>query len=548
MSSFKRNPLCKGVSVILFNFFLLAVFFTAGAALAADVVGVNVLENTADRIVLSYKFGNIEQNAVDINGVEYTEIKLGRESLMKNAGAPELPDVSRSIIIPDDMDMDVNVLSSSSYEIADIDVAPSKGIIMRTTNPDDVPYTFGDEYNQDALYPGILASLRTPYILRDHRGVVVTVNPIQYNPVKRLLRVYTEMTIEVVPIGKSKANVLKRKTGRKLVPSFQQIYKSHFLNYSMEERYSPLDEDGDMLIICHDAWTSNVQPLADHKTDIGIDATVVAVSTIGNTNTAIKAYIQSVYESSDLAFVLLVGDSAQVATPSASGGESDPSYTKLAGSDDYPDILVGRFSAESSAHVDTQVQRTIEYEQGLYVESSWFWKGTGIASNQGTGDDDEYDDEHIDKIRVDLLAHGYTTVDQIYDPKGTVYQVSTAVNAGRGIINYSGHGSTTNWTSTGFSNTNVNDLTNDNELPFIFSVACMNGNFGGTICFAEAWLRATNGSEPTGAIAAYMSSINQPWSPPMEAQDEFNLLYCAETYNTYGALCRLLLHDGRLRQ
>jgi len=537
MSSFKRNFLCKWVSVICFVFFLLVVFFTTGVTLAADAVRVNVLENTAARIVLSYQFGNIEQNSVDINGVAYTEIKLGRESLMKIAGAPELPDVSRSIIIPDDMDMGVNVLSSSSYDIANINVAPSKGIIMRTTNPDDVPYTFGDEYNQDALYPGILASLRPPYILRDYRGVVVTVNPIQYNPVKRLLRVYTEMTIEVVPIGTSKTNVLKKKTGQKLVPSFHQIYKSHFLNYSMEERYSPLDEDGDMLIICHDAWTSNVQPLVDHKTDIGIDTTVVAISTIGNTSTAIKAYIQSIYDVSNLAFVLLVGDSAQVATPSASGGASDPSYSKLAGSDDYPDILVGRFSAELSADVDTQVQRTIEYEQGLYVESSWFWRGTGIASDQGTGDDGEYDNEHIGYIRDDLLANGYTVVDEIYDPTGTASDVTTALNAGRGIINYCGHGSTTSWSSTGFSNTHVNALTNDNELPFIFSVACVNGNFTSTTCFAEAWLRATNGSEPTGAVATYMSSINQSWSPPMEAQDAFNLLYCAGSYNTYGALC-----------
>ena len=107
MSCFKKKFLCKRGSIICFIFFLMAVFFTEGISLAADAVGVNVLEDTADRIVLSYQFGHIEQNAVDINGVAYTEIKLGRESLMKIAGAPELPDVSRSIIIADDMDMAV---------------------------------------------------------------------------------------------------------------------------------------------------------------------------------------------------------------------------------------------------------------------------------------------------------------------------------------------------------------------------------------------------------------------------------------------------------
>jgi len=74
-------------------------------------------------------------------------------------------------------------------------------------------------------------------------------------------------------------------------------------------------------------------------------------------------------------------------------------------------------------------------------------------------------------------------------------------------------------------------------LPFISDVACLNGQFNGYTCFAEAWLRATNGSEPTGAIGIYASSITQPWSPPMEGQDEFNLLYVAETYNCFGTYC-----------
>jgi hypothetical protein len=115
--------------------------------------------------------------------------------------------------------------------------------------------------------------------------------------------------------------------------------------------------------------------------------------------------------------------------------------------------------------------------------------------------------------------------------------VSTSVNAGRGIINYCGHGGTTYWSTTGFNNSDVNALTNDDILPFIFDVACLNGNFGETTCFAEAWVRATNGSEPTGAIGIYASSINQPWTPPMEAQDEFNSLYVADSYNAYGAYC-----------
>ena len=94
------------------------------------------------------------------------------------------------------------------------------------------------------------------------------------------------------------------------------------------------------------------------------------------------------------------------------------------------------------------------------------------------------------------------------------------MNAGRGMINYCGHGSDTSWGSTGFNNSNVNALVNDNMLPVICSVACVNGNFPNQTCFAEAWLRATNNGEPTGAVATYMSTVNQSWDPPMEGEDE----------------------------
>ena len=68
-------------------------------------------------------------------------------------------------------------------------------------------------------------------------------------------------------------------------------------------------------------------------------------------------------------------------------------------------------------------------------------------------------------------------------------------------------------------------------------MACVNGYFNGITCFAEAWLRATNGGEPTGAVGIYASSVNQSWDPPMQMQDEFADLYTTEQYHCYGTLC-----------
>ncbi|UCC31945.1 MAG: hypothetical protein JSU86_06635, partial [Phycisphaerales bacterium] len=444
--------------------------------------------------------------------------------------------------IPDDARMAVNVLASEHYDLTDMDVAPSRGFIPRTVNPNDIPYSFGDVYTTDAFYPGDLAGLRAPYILRDHRGTVIELNPFQYNPVTRVLRVYTNITVAVSQVGPGQINVLKhRPRPRSVSLTFHQIYSSHFANYDSTTRYTPLTEAGDMLIICHDAWLPNIQPLVDHKNGLNIHTTAVGVSTIGNNPSSIKAYIQNAYDTSDLAFVLLVGDANEVASPWTTVGteteSADPTYALLAGSDSYPDILVGRFSAQTGAQVDTQVERTIEYELMPATVQDWFKRATGIASDEGPGDDDEFDFEHVENIRTDLLGYGYVVVDQIYDPGATRAEVANALNAGRGLINYTGHGSPVGWGTSGFSNSDVNALTNDNMLPLIFSVACNNGTFDGYTCFAEAWLRATHGTEPTGAVAMYASSVSQHWEPPMCAQDEFVDLLVAETYATFGTLC-----------
>jgi len=275
-----------------------------------------------------------------------------------------------------------------------------------------------------------------------------------------------------------------------------------------------------MLVIVYDDFWDEMMPFVNWKNVKGIPTEMVKVSEIGDSN-AIKTYISEYYNNNGLTFVLLVGDAAQVPTYYPTYHASDPTYSYIVGNDHYPDLFVGRFSAENIGQLQTQVERTIEYEQYPQSGEDWYKKGLGVASNQGPGDDGEYDDEHIDNIRDKLLAYTYIQVEQSYDPSGSSTIIANALNEGTSITNYCGHGSPTSWgNGGGFSNSNVDALVNDNMLPFIVSVACNNGEFDGYTCFAEAWMRATNNGEPTGSIANFMSSKSQSWDPPMDAQDE----------------------------
>ncbi len=496
---------------------------------------VRVLESSDQGVTLEIEIGSFDRTAVIINGETYYSVTLGEESNLMEAGLPDMPNICRTLLIPDDAKMAISILSSEFEEIVDFPVAPSKGHILRNVDPATVPYSFDPFYGEDRWFPRVLADLRDPFIIRDFRGVVEELNPFQYNPATRTLRVFTRIVVEIVPTGPGEINVLTRHHRDSMNSEFFKIYENLFLNFE-SSRYNPVGEVGEMLIITYDAFHGMMQPLADWKNQMGMKTTIVDVSTIPNSWSAINAYIENYYNTHNLAYVLLIGDAAQVAYPSSAGGAADPVYA-LISADHYPEFFVGRFSATTATHVQTQVERTITYERDPAGGGDWYHKGMGVASNQGPGDDGEYDNQHMNNIRADLLGFTYTEVDQIYDPSASAGQVSAALNTGRSFINYTGHGSATSWGSSGFSNSHVNTLVNNNMLPFIVSVACVNGQFTAGTCFAETWMRAMNGSTPTGAIATYMSSINQSWNSPMCGQDEMTDLLVAGEKRTFGGIC-----------
>ncbi len=452
-------------------------------------------------------------------------IKLEDATPLLQEGDPDVLKVTSSFLIPDLAQMDFEIVSSDFTEFADINMAPSKGNLTRNIDPASVPYTYSKWYKQDDYFPGKLAELREPYIIRDWRGQTLVVYPFQYNAVTKTLRVYSSLEIKIYKTGDNGVNPFIRTAKLEKVNSqFNQIYNRQFLNY-YNSKYTPVDEDGSMLIICYNSFMTAMTDFVNWKKTIGLPVEIVDVATIGN-SAAIKTYIANYYNTHDLAFVLLVGDAAQVPS-SYSSGDSDNDYTYIVGSDHYPDIFIGRFSAENIAQVQTQVERTLDYEQSPNMALDWT-KSIGIGSDQGPGDDSEYDYQHIRNLQTQLTGYGYTYHYELFDGSQggndasgnpTPTMVAAGINSGASVILYTGHGSDVSWGTSGFSSTNVSSLTNTGKLPFIWSVACVNGNFVGTTCFAEAWMRSTYNSEPIGAVATLMSTINQSWNPPMEGHD-----------------------------
>tara|TARA_Y100000588_G_C14277450_1_gene935075 strand:- start:2556 stop:5855 length:3300 start_codon:yes stop_codon:yes gene_type:complete len=488
-----------------------------------------------DRTMLQFDIDGFHLVPTEINGDQMNSAKLENGASLLIKGAPDVHKFSRSIVIPDDREMAVKIISSEYIDYENVMIAPSKGNLDRSIDPNDIEFEFGSIYQKDSFYPNKLASIEDPYILRDIRGVSVVFYPIQYNPVKNILRVYSSIEVEVYAVGPGIINVLDRASINPMrSKEFLHIYNSHFLNYNNDSRFDYLVDHGNMLVISYGSFMETVQPLVDWKNKKGIATEMVNISDIGSSSSSVTSFVADYYNTNGLTFLLLVGDIAQMPSPSVSGSASDMSYGCITGNDYYAEVIVGRLSGSTPSQIQTQVERSINYEKYPQSGAEWYDNALGVASNQGPGfggyTDDDFNEFLWDTVLSDFT---YDSYEGIYDGSGgTANQGINAINNGVSLINYTGHGSISSWgNGAPLSTSNVNALTNNNLLPFVITVGCNVGEFNSTNeCYAEAWLRATNNGEPTGAISHFGSTISQSWEPPMHGQYAMNLIL-TESYD-----------------
>jgi hypothetical protein len=231
-------------------------------------------------------------------------------------------------------------------------------------------------------------------------------------------------------------------------PSFEPLYEQLFLNYGFYEGLAdPSRNQEGYLIIVDDSFYDEIIPLSNSKTSQGYDTTTTKTSEIpgGITANNIKSYIQDAYDNWAIppSYVLLVGDTPQIPAfdGNACGSETDTYYGTMDG-DIFPDIYIGRFPASTEAHVNTMVDKTMYYEQGDFSSNDWIKKAAFIASDDQGG---LAEDTHNYVINTHLEPNDYSC-DRIWESTGgDTDDISNALNDGRSLCIYSGHGSPSGW-------------------------------------------------------------------------------------------------------
>jgi len=509
-----------------------------------------VISDNQNQTILDITVGELKQVQTVLGNQVKIMVDKGTQLLQK--GNPDLPKLMIPIMIPNQKNSTISILESEFTDIANVSVVPGKGSMGRNTDRLSIPFIYNDTYLKNEFFPAQTALLNQPFILRDLRGQTVMIHPVQYNPVTKTMRVFSHFRLKISYSGESTVNIFpSSRLPDTVVEEFDGMYKNRFINYkTTNTRYSPLIEQGSLLILCPAAYLGEIAPFVKWKEMKGIKTWLVNTDTIlgGVNSNTIKNLANYYYQSKQIAYMLIVGDDANIPPMMPNGlnppdfsGPSDIAYAYINNGDHYPEFVVGRFSGESVHDIRTQVERTLQYEKTPNTSGTWMSSQMGVASSQGTGDDNQYDFEHIHDI-VDSNKNQYTfltNIEEYDDTAGTtigsllgtdligdpdIAQFKNGVNAGVSLINYCGHGNPDGINTTSFNTTAISLLNNYNKLPFMLVVGCSPGTFNGYTCFAESLQRSQTGSVAFGTISSFMATIEQYWDEPMQAQDEFNAI------------------------
>ncbi len=492
--------------------------------LAPEATGLAIEAGESE--LLHVTVSELTLEGIEIDNASWAVVRAPDSHNLMMRGLPSLPYLASEYLLGR---TDGVALELADSRVREIDlgalgfagVAPSKGHFDRGTDPATVPWVFDDKvYGSAAAFPFDHALIGRPFISGPIRGQALQVPVAFWRPDTNTLTVVEEARYRVVHLPDA-ANP-RLGPDRPLTGAFDAAVRLHAVNYSsFRGRTSPFVEAGRQLIIVDDDFVDDIQPFAEWQTLVGYPTVVVPTSAAGTTAAAVKTTIQSFYDEPEgLAWIVLVGDSPQI--PTLTGVHSqhspcDPCFTKLEGTDNRPDAAISRISAVTGDQVAVQAAKILGYEQLPDAGSAGAWTqaGFGIGSDD-TGGTGLADWQRIELLRTDLMAPGYsyTEFDQIYHSSATSSQVANAVNAGRGLGLYIGHGWSGGWSTTGFDTSDVHNLTNADLLPTIWSVACNNGEFTVNECFGEAWLRDDEG----GAVSFEGGTTTESWVPPCDAQ------------------------------
>lgn len=469
---------------------------------------------------VSYAYPGLMSYSVKSEKGMFDEIFIPDAYWIGEPGMPKLPASKDLIEVPfgAKVVVKVNSYNITEYKLSDYGInsriMPVQLSVRKDQDSGDIPFEFNQElYATDAFISHELASVEILGVLRGMRIARLTVAPVQYNPVKGVIRVYNDIELEISFIDADIVRTQYIKTST-WSPYFE-VVRNSLLNDPIKDYPAHPDLTKypvKYLIVSPRMFEADLQPFIAWKTKKGFEVITGYTDVIGTGYSQIQSWIHAQYnagtpENPAPSFLLIVGDTPQIpaVTGSSSAKMTDLYYASVDG-DYFPEMYYGRFSATNSAQLNAQIAKTLYYEQYQFNDPAYLDKTTLIAGADATWNPRVGQPTiHYGTNNYFNSAHGYTDVyTYLTSPYTGCYNPEKIAV---GFINYTAHCSETSWGDPLLTQTNVNNFTNSGMYPLAVGNCCLAADFGYAECIGETWQRAAN----KGSVAYIGSSPSSYW-------------------------------------
>ncbi len=282
------------------------------------------------------------------------------------------------------------------------------------------------------------------------------------------------------------------------------------------------NNSADFVIITRRQWMDQLEPLKALRQKQGLVSMLVDIEDIFDefsfgqkTPYAVRSFLSYAHSNwkRKPRFILFAGDASLDPRNYTGLGETDFVPAKLVdttfletASDDwladfdedgFADLVAGRLPIGTAKEASVMVNKLLSYE--LAPPSSELV----LFADLGDGFDFE-----SASLQLRPLIPGSLRVLEFFRSRNadatTKAMLLDAVNRGQRIVNYAGHGSTSNWRGDMLTAADARALTNAGRLPLFVMMNCLNGYFQDPLneSLAEALIRNEHG----GAVAVWASS------------------------------------------
>jgi hypothetical protein len=522
------NTTTTKATMCLHRFMLILLLLFVGSSLNAGEIKVKssesraaVGENSYSKLQLVNSFTALGYDALSIDNGLFTELSIQDYGCSNKVGEPKLPVMKRFIEIPLGATPTVKITnySMTEYKLSDYGITnkiapvqPSASKKMGAKNPDfqyNTATYSSNHYNTDEL-----VSVSTIGIMRNIRLARLEVAPVRYNPGTNTIQVYNDIEYEITFPGADVAATIQLKED-KYSMYYESMMNNQVLNYKSvpTTRANSTKYPVKYVIVSDPMFKTALQPFIKWKTKKGFKVVEAYTdnAAVGKTTTSITSYLKGLYNAGTAAdpapsFVLIVGDVAQVpaykGTAGSDGGQSCDVYYGDFSGDKLPEIYIGRFSATTTAELQPQIDKTLEYEQYLMPDPSFLGKCVMIAGQDATYGP-KHGDGQINSGTTSYFnaAHNLSSFTYPHAVSGSSdAQIIKNVSDGVCFANYTAHGDVTEWVDPKFSSSNVSTLQNNHKYPLMVGNCCLSNSYQLT-SFGETLLRAS-GKGAIGYIGA----------------------------------------------